>query len=61
MLLFGLDPAQSAIHHLMVDNKGLPEGGPGSNTGNRATFKTTCVNAPILLSTMRRWSGRKTA
>jgi hypothetical protein len=52
MLLFGLDPTQAAIHHLLVDNKGLPEGGPGANTGNRATFKTTCVNAPILLSRM---------
>ncbi len=52
MLLFGLDPGQDAIHYLLVDNKGLPEGGPGSNKGNRAIFKTTCVNAPILLSAM---------
>jgi hypothetical protein len=36
-----------------VDHKGLPEGGLGSSTGNRATFRTTCVNAPSLLSPMR--------
>jgi hypothetical protein len=44
--LFGLDPGNAAISYLLVDNKGLPEGGLGANTGNRATFRTTCVNQP---------------
>lgn len=52
MMLFGLDPGQSAINYLLVDNKGLPEGGPGANTGNRATFKTSCVNGSALMSAM---------
>lgn len=52
MMLFGLDPGENAIRYLLVDNKGLPEGGPGSNAGNRATFRTTCVNAPALFSAM---------
>jgi hypothetical protein len=46
MILFGLDPGKAAINHLLVDNKGLPEGGLGTNTGNRATFRTRCVNQP---------------
>jgi hypothetical protein len=46
MALFGLDPGNGAISHLLVDNKGLPEGGLGANTGNQATFRTTCVNEP---------------
>jgi hypothetical protein len=46
MAMFGLDPGNAAIYHLLVDNKGLPEGGPGTNTGSRATFRTSCVNQP---------------
>jgi len=53
MALFGLDPGNSAISYLVVDNKGMPEGGPGHVSGNRATFKTTCVNAPTLLNAMK--------
>ncbi len=53
MLLFGLDPGKSAINHLLVDNKGLPEGGLGSIAGDRATFKTPCVNAPTMLEKMK--------
>jgi hypothetical protein len=52
MMLFGMDTGQNAIKSLLIDNKGLPEGGPGSNTGNRATFRTACVNAPALFSAM---------
>ncbi|MEO8315256.1 MAG: hypothetical protein ABI645_10720 [Pseudomonadota bacterium] len=46
MALFGIDPGNAAINHLLVDNKGLPEGGLGAHTGNRATFRTSCVNQP---------------
>jgi hypothetical protein len=53
MALFGLDPGKSAINYLVVDNKGMPEGGQGDVSGNRATFKTPCVNAPTLLSAMK--------
>jgi hypothetical protein len=53
MALYGLDPVNSAISYLVVDNKGMPEGGPGHVSGNRATFKTTCVNAPTLLNAMK--------
>lgn len=53
VLLFGLDPGNAAINHLLVDQKGLPEGGLGFIAGNTATFKTTCVNAPTLLAGMK--------
>ncbi len=53
MLLFGLDPGKSGINYLLVDNKGLPEGGLGFVAGNRATFKTPCVNGPALLGAMK--------
>jgi hypothetical protein len=53
MALFGLDPGSSSINYLLVDNKGMPEGGPGQTAGNRATFKTACVNAPRLLNAMK--------
>jgi hypothetical protein len=46
MELFGLDPLNSAINHLLVNNKGLPEGGLGFVKGNTAIFKTPCVNVP---------------
>jgi hypothetical protein len=49
MALFGLDPANGAINHLLVNNKGLAEGGMGASTGNRATFRTSCVNQPGML------------
>jgi hypothetical protein len=47
MALFGLDPGQASINYLLVDNKGLPEGGLGSNTGNQAKFETDCVNLDV--------------
>jgi hypothetical protein len=52
MALFGIDPGEAGIHYLLVDNKGLPEGGVGFNSGSRVTFKTSCVNAPKLLAAM---------
>lgn len=52
-MLFGLDPGNAAISYLLVDHKGMPEGGKGELNGNRATFKTTCVNAPVLLAAIR--------
>lgn len=52
MALFGLDPGNSALNYLLVDNKGLPEGGQGYIKGNRATFRTLYVNAPVLLMEM---------
>jgi hypothetical protein len=53
MMLFGLDPEKQAILHLVVNNKSLSEGGPGFVAGNRATFKTTCVNGPRLMAAMK--------
>jgi hypothetical protein len=53
MALYGLDPGKSAINFLLVDSKGLPEGTLGLIKGNRATFKTPCVNAAVLLNAMK--------
>jgi hypothetical protein len=53
MLLIGIEPGRGGINYLLVDNKGLPEGGPGSIAGDRATFRTSCVNGPTLLSSMK--------
>lgn len=47
MALFGIDPVKGAINYLLVDNKGLPEGGPGSNSGYFASFTTRCVNNEV--------------
>lgn len=52
MALFGLDPGSDGMKYLLVDNKGLPEGGLGATTGNRGTFRTECVNAPTLFNAM---------
>lgn len=53
MALYGLDPGVPGLSYLLVDSKGLPEGGPGHIRGNRATFKTACVNAPALFNEMK--------
>lgn len=53
MALFGLDPGKSAVHYMLVDQKGLSEGGLGLNTGSRMTFRSPCVNWPTLLNAMR--------
>lgn len=47
MELFGLDPGKSAISHLVVNNKGLPEQSFGFIKGDMATFKTRCVNTSV--------------
>jgi hypothetical protein len=47
MMLFGLDPGRSAINMLLVNDKGLPEGGFGKIKGNTATFHSPCVNTPV--------------
>jgi hypothetical protein len=52
MSLIGLDPGKGALHLLLVDNKGLPEGGHGVIHGDRATFRTPCVNARSLMQNM---------
>jgi hypothetical protein len=52
MELFGMDPGRLMIRHLLVDSKGLPEGGAGVIKGNRATFKTVCVDSPEILEAM---------
>ncbi len=53
MLLMGLDPDRQGIGFLLVDNKGLPEGGEGFIAGERATFTAPCVNAAQLFLAMR--------
>jgi hypothetical protein len=53
MALFGIDPGKAGINYLLVDNKGLPEGGIGFLAGDRATFKAACVNAAILFNSMK--------
>ncbi len=47
MELYGLDPRNSAISHLVVDNKGLAEKGSGTIKGNIATFRSLWVNMPV--------------
>jgi hypothetical protein len=53
MALFGMDPGNEGISYLLVNNKGMPEGGLGHIKGNRATFKTRCVNEATLLAAMK--------
>jgi hypothetical protein len=53
MTLHGLDPGKSAINYLLVDHKGLPEGGFSDIRGNRAIFNTPCVNTPALFNAMK--------
>jgi hypothetical protein len=51
MRLVGRYRVEGIVQAGGADNNGLPEGGLGYSSGNRATFKTPCVNAPSL-STM---------
>lgn len=53
MALLGIDPARSALNFLLVDNKGLAEGGSGGLRGGRATIISTCVNEKTLYQAMR--------
>lgn len=48
MMLIGTEPHQQGLRFLLVDRKGLPEGGTGTIAGNRATLRAPCVNAPVL-------------
>ncbi len=52
MALFGVDPGKSAVNYLLVDSKGLAEGGRGSIVANTATFRTSCVNAAAMFLQM---------
>jgi hypothetical protein len=45
MELYGLEPARLAMNRLIVNNKGIAEGGPGHIKGNTATFRAPCANA----------------
>lgn len=61
MMLVGLDPGRQGITFLLVDHKGLPEGGAGSIAGQRATLRAPCVNAARLFLSMNpasRYEGR---
>lgn len=49
-LLMGMDLANQRLAYLLVNRNGLPEGGAGSIAGDRATFRSKCVNAPPLLA-----------
>jgi hypothetical protein len=44
MLLFGIDPGAASINNLLVNDKGLPEGGLGSIVNITSKFTTACVN-----------------
>lgn len=52
MMLVGLDPPRKGVSFLLVDAKGLPEGGSGSVAGDRLTLTSPCVNAPVLFARM---------
>jgi hypothetical protein len=52
MMLVGLDLRTQRLAYLLVDNKGLPEGGSGSVAGDRGTLSAPCVNAPPLFNGM---------
>lgn len=61
MMLMGMDPQRRGLQLLLVDNKGLPEGGVATIAGDRATLRTPCVNAPALFLAMnpdRKFEGR---
>lgn len=61
MMLVGIDPFREGLQFLLVDNKGLPEGGTASISGHRATLRAPCVNAPKLfldLNPDRQFEGR---
>ena len=47
MELYGLDPRRAAVNRMLVDNKGIGEGGLGFIKGNVATFKSPCVNTAL--------------
>lgn len=62
MMLMGIAPSRRKLEFLLVDNKGLPEGGEASIAGHRATLRAPCVNAPTLFLAMNpahRFAGRR--
>lgn len=61
MMLIGMEPVRRGLQFLLVDNKGLPEGGAAVIAGDRATLRAPCVNAPSLFLAMnpeRKFEGR---
>lgn len=47
MDLYGIDPGKSAVNYLVVNHKGLPEGGLGYIRGDTLKIKTNCVNRGV--------------
>jgi hypothetical protein len=43
MVLYGLDPDELAVHYLLVDNKGVADGGLGYIKGDTMTTTDPCV------------------
>jgi len=41
MVLYGIDREGGLLHYLLVNNKGIAEGGTGVLSGNTATFTST--------------------
>lgn len=48
MELYGLEPGNLATSRLIVNNKGIAEGGPGYIKGNTASFSSPCANSDSL-------------
>lgn len=46
MVLYGLDPDELAVHYLLVDNRGVADGGLGYLLGNTMTTKDPCADIP---------------
>jgi hypothetical protein len=46
MVLYGLDPDELAVHYLLVDNKGVADGGLGFIKGDTMTTADPCVGIP---------------
>lgn len=64
MMLMGIGSSRRGLEFMLVDNKGLPEGGRASVAGDRATLRAPCVNAPQLFLAMdpaHRYAGRRPA
>ncbi|MEO8313476.1 MAG: hypothetical protein ABI645_01665 [Pseudomonadota bacterium] len=47
MELYGVDPRNSAVTRMMVDNKGRGENGSGFIKGDTAKFKSRCVSTVV--------------
>lgn len=48
MIQYGIDPDNLGVRYLQVNNRGIAEEALGFLRGNRATFKTECVNVPAI-------------